>query len=271
MKKFLGVLGSILLIFGSIEFANSTVIGAEDYTKNWFFETAKVKEHSSHALRRSNNKQKHKNGKKQGKNGDSYATPNVVTNGNFANGLTAWTINNPSSLPFGITAVDIDGPGPLSSSDAFFVKTGGGYGTSPVSIFQSIKLVTGGAYTLFANIAASYFPVSGDINNLAGGVVTVTLDGKTIDSWDFGEIAYNTFEYGILSASFVASSSGILDINFFRRFATDPNSPINYLDNVSLVLNNGGSVPVPEPATVLLLGAGILGLAGYSKKKFKKN
>jgi hypothetical protein len=272
MKKFLGVLGSILLlVFGSIEFANSTVIGADDYTKNWFFETAKVKEHSSNALRRSNIKKKHTKGKKQNKNVATCATPNVVTNGNFTNELAAWTINNPSSLPFGITAVDIDGPGPLTSSDAFFVQTGGGFGTSPVNIFQSIKLLTGGAYTLFANIAASYFPVSSDINNLAGGVVTVTLDGKTVDSWDFGGIARNTFEYASLSASFVASSSGILGINFFREFKIDPNSPINYLDNVSLVLNNGGSVPVPEPTTVLLLGVGLLGLAGYSKKKFKKN
>ena len=110
MKKFLGVLGSILLVFGSIEFANSTVIGAEDYTKNWFFETAKAKEHSSNTLRRSNIKQKHTNGKKQNKNVASYATSNVVTNGNFTNGLSGWAINNPSRLPFGITAVDIDGP-----------------------------------------------------------------------------------------------------------------------------------------------------------------
>jgi hypothetical protein len=270
MKKFLGVLGSILLVFGSIEFANSTVIGAEDYTKNWFFETAKVKEHSSNTLRRSNIKQKHTNRKKQNKNVASYATSNVVTNGNFTNGLSGWAINNPSSLPFGITAVDIDGPGPLTSSDAFFVKTGGDFGTNPVSIIQSIKLVAGGTYTLFANIAASYFPVSSDMNNLSGGVITVTLDGKTIDSFDFGEIARNTFEYADLSASFVAAASGILDINFFRPFGVDINSPTNYLDNISLALNSGTGAPVPEPATVLLLGAGLLGLAGYSKKKFKK-
>jgi len=271
MKKFLGVLGSILLVLGSIEFANSTVIGAEDYTKNWFFETAKVKEHSSNALRRSNIKQKHTNGKKQNKNVASYATSNVVTNGNFTNGLTAWTINNPSSLPFGITAVDIDGPGPLTSSDAFFVKTGGGFGTSPVSIIQSIKLVTGGTYTLFANIAASYFPLDGSMNNRSGGVITVTLDGKTIDSFDFGEIARNTFEYADLSASFVAAASGILDINFFRPFGVDINSPTNYLDNISLALNNGTGAPVPEPATVLLLGIGLVGLVGCCKKNFKTN
>jgi PEP-CTERM motif len=32
----------------------------------------------------------------------------------------------------------------------------------------------------------------------------------------------------------------------------------------------GGSIPTPEPATILLLGCGLLGLAGIGRKKFKK-
>lgn len=199
------------------------------------------------------------------------ANSTAIANGNFANGLFGWTISNPDGLPAGIIGVDIDGSGPLDASNAFFVQTGGGYESNGVSIFQNIGITDKGAYTLSANIASSYFPNdSRYLNNLSGGVIKVAWDGTTIGSFDFGEIAANTWEYATLGVSFEAASSGVLGINFIRPFASDINSPINYVSNVSLSFNNDVATPIPEPATVFLIGTGIIGIAGFGRKRLTK-
>lgn len=48
---------------------------------------------------------------------------------------------------------------------------------------------------------------------------------------------------------------------------------IYVVGQVDLTYDKGGngSNPVPEPATILLLGVGLIGLTGYSRRKFKRD
>ncbi len=49
-----------------------------------------------------------------------------------------------------------------------------------------------------------------------------------------------------------------------------PDSGDTYTLQVSIEGHGIGQQPVPEPSTILLMGAGLLGLAGYSRRRFNK-
>ncbi|GAB6907349.1 putative Secreted protein containing PEP-CTERM bacterial domain [Desulfosarcina cetonica] len=88
-----------------------------------------------------------------------------------------------------------------------------------------------------------------------------------------GIIGDGFYNFSYTSETYGWSLAGLIQLNLLGTLDVTVTSVFGdfYLD-YSILTANGESAPVPEPATMLLLGTGLVGLAGASRKKiFKKS
>ena len=85
-------------------------------------------------------------------------------------------------------------------------------------------------------------------------------------TWDFGEVDTGSYAYDITTSSLEDGSYSVIVGSLGGDFYIDQSDlEITYSPATATA-----TAPVPEPATILLMGFGLLGLVGYSRKRFSK-
>jgi len=187
---------------------------------------------------------------------------NLLVNGSFQDGtFNGWTIGNTSNGTWG-QGFPVVAAWPLGGSNAALGEVGevnfnGQYEGGTLSqTFNS----GAGAATLSFDWAAKGDGVN---QNADGGLFELILDGTVLAQHDVGTINPNDLLNGTLSANVnLSAGSHTFEIDVLRPYLSSfQNTPYQYVTNADV------EGTVPEPGSLILMGSGVLGLAGVLRRK----
>jgi PEP-CTERM motif len=121
-------------------------------------------------------------------------------------------------------------------------------------MYQTIDTTIGRHYTLHF----VYSPRPGVLPD--SNIIDLYINGSPIDSITGSGIGTYDPSWSHYNYQFVATGTST-EIKFLADGISDGLG--GFLDDIRIT-------PVPEPSTVLLLGSGLAGLVGYSRRRFKK-
>jgi hypothetical protein len=188
---------------------------------------------------------------------------NLLVNGSFQSGdFTGWTISQTSNGTWGegypiVTGWPLGGGLNAAQGEVGEVNFDG---TFQGGILSQTFNSGAGAATLSFDWAAMGGPNN---NNADGGDFRLLLDGTIIADHDVGSINANQLLNGTLSANVnLSAGSHTFEIDVLRPYiSVFQNTPYQYVTNADV------EGTVPEPGSLILMGSGVLGLAGVLRRK----
>jgi PEP-CTERM motif len=200
------------------------------------------------------------------------ALADTITNGNFDTGnLEGWTsfttangsvgAGLPSVTPFNTTGNGISDAAHFNVGEVNFDFTQQGGG-----LFQIINVPVSGLYKLTEDFASQ----DNVGKNVDAGTFSVLIDRNTVATDDLGSFATAG---QLLRGSFdetldLTAGSHLFEVEVSRQFlSTGPNTPDEYIDNVSLAPAQKSIGLTPEPSTIALLATGIFGLVAMACRR----
>jgi hypothetical protein len=184
----------------------------------------------------------------------NYSTKNLYIIGgfNYLSGVNGYNVNM-GDIFIGGVVLDLTREPNNTSGNREHLKTGGTY-----------NIVSGN----FSTLVTTDVPASGPYAYNAGGMI----DTKQNYTYSVETITDQGIIGSFTSWPGYSNNHYALIINASDSVATLINSGslIRTTFSCGNDLITGKAAPVPEPATMLLLGTGLVGLAGFGRKKFKK-
>jgi len=185
---------------------------------------------------------------------------NLLVNGSFEDGtFNGWTIGTTSNGNWGpgypiIAGWPLGGGLNAAKGQVGEVNFDQTYQGGTLS-----QVFTSGAGA--ATLSFDYVAQGSGGTNADGGDFRLILDGTTLADHDVGSINANQIISGTLTANVnLSAGSHTFEIDILRHYLNN-GTPFQYVTNADV------EGTVPEPGSLILMGSGVLGLAGVLRRK----